>query len=80
MRQSHKATYRDGRLELRDPPGLPQGTEVEVLILAEGVTPPEEADPCRRRQQTAELVDRMRAQPLSPTAPRLTRDDLHERG
>ncbi|MFN0172762.1 MAG: DUF104 domain-containing protein [Bryobacteraceae bacterium] len=79
MTQRSKAIYRDGKLELRNPCDLPQGAEVDVLIVSEGVIPPEETDPSRRRQLVAELVERMRTQPLSPAAPRLTRDDLHDR-
>jgi len=79
MTQRCKAIYRDGRLELRNPCDLPQGAEVDVLIVSETVIPPEENDPSRRHQLVAELVERMRSQPLSPTAPRLTRDDLHDR-
>ena len=79
MTQRSKAIYRDGKLELRNPCDLPQGAEVDVLIVSEGVIPPEETDPSRRRQLVAELVERMHTQPLSPAAPRLTRDDLHDR-
>jgi hypothetical protein len=50
-----------------------------VLIVSEGIIPPEETDPCRRQQLIAELIERMRAHPLSLAAPRLTRDDLHDR-
>ena len=80
MTQWRRAIYRDGKLELRNPCDLPQGAEVDVLIVSEGSTPPEETDPSRRRQLAADLVQRMRTQPLLPTAPRLTRDELHDRG
>jgi hypothetical protein len=79
MTQRRRAIYRDGKLELRNPCDLPQGAEVDVLIVSEGVIPAEETDPSRRRRLIAELIERMQAYPLSPTAPSLTRDDLHER-
>jgi predicted DNA-binding antitoxin AbrB/MazE fold protein len=79
MTQRRKAIYRDGKLELRNPCDLKQGAEVDVLIVSEDVIPPEESDPARRRQLVRELVRRMRAAPLSSSAPRLTRDDLHDR-
>lgn len=40
MAQRNKAIYRDGKLELRNPCDLPQGAEVDVLMVSEGVIPP----------------------------------------
>ena len=79
MTQRRKAIYRDGILELRRPCDLPPGAEVDVLIVSEAAAPPEEPDPSRRRQLAADLVQRMVTQSLLPSAPRLTRDQLHDR-
>ena len=43
------------------------------------IIPPAITDPAARVKAMEELVARMKAQPLPPNAPKLTRDQLHER-
>lgn len=43
------------------------------------VVPPAAGDPAERRRRLVELVAWMRSNPLSPGAPRMTREDFHER-
>jgi hypothetical protein len=75
----HTAVYRDGKLELLTPCDLPQGAQVSVMIEERGLEAALQADVERRREIRRAAVEHMMASPLSPDAPRLTREELHER-
>ncbi len=77
MRQAITATYRDGVFYPDEPCDLPEGTTVRVAELSR---PPLVSDPEERRRILKALVDRMAKNPISADAPKLTREDLHERG
>ena len=44
-----------------------------------GVVPPLVSDPEERKRILKSVVDRMMQNPISPDAPKFTRDELHER-
>ena len=62
-----------------EPCDLPEGATVEIRELANGIRPPLEADPEERKRILKSVVDRMMQNPISPDAPKFTRDELHER-
>ena len=79
MKHTMTATYRGGVFYPDEPCDLPEGVKVEVVELPSGVRPPLVADPVERRRIAAELVKRMTGTSVHLSAPRFTRDQLHER-
>ena len=74
-----RAIFQDGKFVPQEPCALPEASEVELVVNSPRLIPPTITDPAERARGLAELVKRMMAQPLSPDAPRLTRDEMHER-
>ena len=74
-----RAVFRDGKFVPQEPCGLPEAAEVQLVIEPTTITPPSVTDPAERQRILNEVVQRMMAQPLAPDAPKLTRDQLHER-
>ncbi len=79
MRQTITATYRGGVFHPDDPCDLPEGTMVTLALDDGGVVPPLVSDPEERKRILKSVVDRMMQNPISPDAPKFTRDELHER-
>jgi predicted DNA-binding antitoxin AbrB/MazE fold protein len=80
MQDTLRAVYRNGAFVPVVPCDLPEETEVEVR-LRDGVEilPPLETDPVKRAAIRKRLLERMGRAPLLADAPKLTRDQLHER-
>ena len=82
-RRTFSATYRDGVFHPDEPCDLPEGTRVTVGEGVDGMRPPLEADPAKRREIRKELVKLMTEKPLlagvAEDVPRLTREQMHER-
>jgi len=75
-----RAVYEHGAFVPELPFDLPEGTEVVLAIhTINQVRPPEEASLEERKRILRNLVERMKANPLPPGAPRFTRDEMHER-
>jgi len=72
-----KAVYRDGTFVPRTPLRLPDESEVELSIEAIDTKPVDELE---RQARLELLIARMRSQPIEGNPPKLTRDELHERG
>jgi hypothetical protein len=81
MQESYRAVFRDGAFVPVVPCNLPEETEVSVTVDENStVMPPLESDPVKRAEIKKRLLERMSNSPLPPDAPKLTRDQLHERG
>jgi len=74
-----RAVFQDGKFVPQEPCALPEAAEVQLLVEPSNVAASTVADPAKRQQILAEAVERMMAQPLPANAPKLTRDELHER-
>jgi hypothetical protein len=74
-----RAVYRDGKFVPVEPCPLPDSQEVELTVESPRMIPPSITDPAQRAQVMGDLVARMKANPLPASAPKLTRDQLHER-
>jgi predicted DNA-binding antitoxin AbrB/MazE fold protein len=80
MQDTLRAVYRNGAFVPVVPCELPEETEVEVLLRnGSDIMPPLESDPVKRAEIKKQLLDRMSSAPLPADAPKLTRDQLHER-
>ncbi|HJQ33879.1 MAG TPA: antitoxin family protein [Pyrinomonadaceae bacterium] len=79
MSQTLKAVYRDGAFIPQTPCDLPEGAEVEITVRAPNLIPPKVTDPEERRRLMDELIQNMLDNPIPDNAPRLTREELHER-
>jgi hypothetical protein len=73
------AVFRDGKFIPTEPCLLPDASEVELVIQSSQKQEPSIADPDERRAALAQLVKDMQARPLAADAPKLTRDEMHER-
>lgn len=75
------AVFRDGAFHPTQPCALPDETEAVVFVQGKGshVAPPGESDPDERRRIMQRLTDRMKQRTLTADAPRLTREEMHER-
>jgi predicted DNA-binding antitoxin AbrB/MazE fold protein len=79
MSQRIRAVFRDGAFFLQQRFDLPEGSEVELTIDDPHTIPPQITDPDERKNALADLVSRMRENPIPENAPRFTREELHER-
>jgi predicted DNA-binding antitoxin AbrB/MazE fold protein len=79
MPQVLKAIYHSGTFILQTSCNLPEGVEVELYVQSSQVVPPKIADMGARQNFLKLLVERMQQNPIPSSAPRLTRDILHER-
>jgi Protein of unknown function DUF104 len=74
-----RAVFRDGKFVPIEPFTFPESQEVEITVQSPRIIPPAVTDPAARAKAMDELVARMMSQPLRPDAPKLTRDEMHER-
>ncbi|MFO0839123.1 MAG: DUF104 domain-containing protein [Phycisphaerae bacterium] len=74
-----RATYRQRKFHPDSACDLPEGAVVELEVRGPLVGPPGESDEARRSQIREALVARLRNARLDANAPRLSRDDLHDR-
>jgi predicted DNA-binding antitoxin AbrB/MazE fold protein len=79
MSQTLKAIYRAGAFIPQTPCDLPEGAEVELTVHEPHTIPPKVTDPEERRRLMDELIQNMLDNPIPENAPRLTREELHER-
>lgn len=80
MQDTFRAIYRNGAFVPVVPCDLPEGTPVEVQVRERSnVLPPLESDPQKREEIKKRLLERMSNSPLPADAPKLTREQLHER-
>jgi len=79
MSQRFRATFHDGAFVPIQPCDLPEGAEVELVVVGPSLTPPESKDPDERARILAEVVENIRRNPFPPDSPRFTRDEMHER-
>ena len=74
-----RAVFQDGKFVPVEPISLPESQEVEITVDSPRIIPPAITDPAARARAMEDLVSRMKANPLPANAPKLTRDQLHER-
>jgi len=77
-----KAIYRDGAfvpLTNGEKLNVPENTEVELTVHNPYVVPATAKSDEERQRALRELFASWDAHPLRPDAPRLTRDEMHER-
>lgn len=77
-----KAIYRGGAfvpVANGEKLNVPENTEVEITVHDPYVLPPTAASDEDRERALRELFASWDAHPVRPDAPRLTRDELHER-
>ncbi len=75
-----RAIFRNGTFVPQTPCNLPENSEVELSLRVATVTHPSVSDVNERVQVLQAVTDRMTENPLPAGAPRLSRDELHERG
>ena len=74
-----RAIYRDRAFLVREPCAVPEGAEVDLIVQGPLVHPPKVPDADERVDILAQLVARMRRNPIPDEAPRWTREELHGR-
>jgi len=74
-----RAVFKDGKFIPQEPCALPEAAEVQLIVEQPNLTLPAITEPAERQRILQEVVQRMMSQPLAPDAPKLTRDELHER-
>jgi predicted DNA-binding antitoxin AbrB/MazE fold protein len=75
-----EAVFEHGAFVPDTPFDLPDGTRVLLTVQPRaGVAPPSVPDAEERAQLLRALVEDMKGNPVPPSAPRFTRDELHER-
>jgi len=80
MERRLRAIYRGKLLIPQEPCDFPEGAVLDLVVAGSPVVPPDVGDPAERARILARLTDRMRRNRLPANAPRLTREQLHERG
>lgn len=79
MPHALKAIYRNGTFILQTSCDLPEGAEVELLVQSPQVVSPPISAPETKQRFLKSLIERMQQNPIPLDAPRLTREELHER-
>jgi predicted DNA-binding antitoxin AbrB/MazE fold protein len=79
MIQKIRAIYRNGVFRPKSPCSLPEDAEFDLLIQQAAVSPPTVTDAAERKRILQQLVERMQQNPIPSSAPKLRREDLHER-
>ena len=79
MNHKIRATFQGGTFVPHQPCELPEGADVDLWIEGPTVLPPEVTDPHEKARLLSELVESIRQHPLAADAPRLTREELHDR-
>lgn len=77
-----KAVYRDGAfvpLPNGEKLNVPENAEVEITVHDPYILPPMATSDEEREHALSELMESWQQHPLTGDAPRLTRDELHER-
>lgn len=74
-----RAVFRDGKFVPTETCSLPESAEVQLTVEPPRIIAATVTDPVEWSRNMAELIERMKSQPLRPDAPKLTRDELHER-
>jgi predicted DNA-binding antitoxin AbrB/MazE fold protein len=79
MPHSLKAVYHKGVFVPLEPCDIPEGLEVKLIIHNPSLLPPEVKEIEEKKRILKIVVERMQQNPIPSTAPRLTREALHER-
>lgn len=79
MDQKFRAVFQGGAFVPTEPCFLEEGTSVDLVVYIGSVSPPEITDPHERLELLKRVTARMKANPISAGAPRLSREDLHAR-
>lgn len=74
-----RAIFREGAFHPVVPCSIPEETEVDLVVEAKGNGAAVSPLPQERAQRIKQLTDRIRSNPLPASAPRFTREQLHER-
>jgi len=80
MNHRIRATFHAGAFVPDQPCELPEGANVDLLIESPSLLPTQVSDPEERAGLLRELVESIWRHPLTVDAPRLTREELHDRG
>ena len=72
-----RVVYHNGTFLPEDQCNLKEGTQGVVLI--DTAEPKQISDPEERRGLLADVVERLKNNPVPPDSPRLTRDQMHDR-
>ena len=81
MSQIIEAIYEEGVLKPLEPLNLEEHTKVQIQIAEPGsrVIAPEITNPDEKARILKQVIQRMQQNPIPANAPRLTREELHER-
>lgn len=76
-----RAIYKDGAFVPTngEKVNVPENTEVELTVHNPYILPPKAKSEEERQRALRELIESWEKHPLKGDAPRLTRDELHER-
>jgi hypothetical protein len=73
------AVFRDGKFVPNGPCPLPEASEVELVVQSAAGLCSLISDPAERKVAVDALITQMQAAALTSGAPKLTRDEMHER-
>lgn len=79
MIRKFRAVFRNGAFQPVTPCDVPENSEVDLMIQESSVQAPEIGDAAQRLAVLVRITERMQGNPLPETAPRFSRDELHER-
>ncbi|MFQ5732476.1 MAG: DUF104 domain-containing protein [Planctomycetaceae bacterium] len=79
MIQRVKATFKDGAFVPDEDCDLPEDARVQLTVESESSIPATVTDPEQRQAILDEVVELMKSNPIPESAPRFTREELHER-
>lgn len=79
MSRRIRAIFQSGAFIPEQDCGLPDGSEVELIIESTLTLAPAVKDPEERKRILRAMIERMKQNPIPADAPRFSRDELHER-
>ena len=74
-----RAVFENGKFVPQQECSLPEAAEVELTVESPQNVPTVISDPSEQARVMQELLARMKAAPLAADAPKLSRDQMHER-
>ncbi|MCC6492920.1 MAG: antitoxin family protein [Pirellulales bacterium] len=79
MYEHVRAVFQQGVFRPVTPCAFPENSELDLMVGPAVLAPPQEQDSAKRKEIRCQLIQLWNARTLAPNAPRLTRDQLHER-
>jgi len=71
--------FHEGHFIPKEPCDIPDGAEVHLTVEAPSIVPPRVGDLDTRKRIIAGMIERMHSNRIPSSAPRMSREEMHDR-